>query len=230
MSTKRIITSAQVCCLFLTFLVFVANLATVEAQTDWGTQQQPAKRVKPPAYTPPPDKMIYFRPGPKEGSVGVSVTNVNYPGLPDNLNYLKQTIELLEDLGYNVPENNAQRAVEIRVAAKYTQVDNSQAVAGEVGSKTAAGAVLGALTGFAFGGGRGAAEGAAGGAAYGVTSGSAAPAVLRYLTVDFDISSKRGGTQLGQVSKDITNIDMRPEQYIDAVIADYLEAALAKRH
>ena len=162
--------------------------------------------------------------------MGVSVTNFNFPGLPHDLNYLKQTIELLEDFGYEVPDNAAQAAVQVRVTAKYAQVDNSQAVAKEVGGKTATGAVLGALTGLALGGGgRGAAEGAAGGAAYGVASGSTAPPVLRYLTVEFDISSKRGGTQTGRITKDITNIDMGPEQFIDAVIADYLEAALSKK-
>jgi len=230
MRTKRTITSSLVFCLFALFFICASCPATASAQTDWGTQQPAAKTAKPPAYSPPPDQMVYFRPGAKEGSVGVSVTNFNFPGLPHDLNYLKQTIELLEDFGYEVPDNAAQAAVQVRVTAKYAQVDNSQAVAKEVGGKTATGAVLGALTGLALGGGgRGAAEGAAGGAAYGVASGSTAPPVLRYLTVEFDISSKRGGTQTGRITKDITNVDMGPEQFIDAVIADYLEAALSKK-
>ena len=79
------------------------------------------------------------------------------------------------------------------------------------------------------GGGRGAAEGAAGGAAYGAASGSATPAVLRYLTLEFEISSRTGGAQTGQITKDLANIEMGPEEFIDAVIADYLEAALPKK-
>jgi len=234
MRRNRTITSTLFFCMFALLFVCVSCPATVDAQTDWGTQQPAAGTAKPPAYVPPPDQMVYFRPGPKEGSVGVSVTNFNFPGLPPNLNYLKQTIELLEDSGYAVPENGARAAVQVRVTAKYTQVDNSRAVANHVGGNAAAGAVLGALGGLAFGGGgRGAAEGAAagaaGGAAYGVASGSAIPPVTKYLTVEFDIASKRGGTQMGQITKDITSIDMGPEQFIDAVIADYLEAALPKK-
>ncbi|HYA41211.1 MAG TPA: hypothetical protein VEF34_07905 [Syntrophobacteraceae bacterium] len=232
MKTKRTITYSLVFCLSALLFVCISYSASVNAQTDWGTPQPAAKSAKPaaPAYTPPPDQMIYFRPGAKEGTVGVSVGNFNFPGLPPKLNYLKQTIELLEDFGYEVPDRAAQAEVQVRVTAKYAQVDNSQAVANEVGGKTAAGAVLGALTGLALGGGgRGAAEGAAGGAAAGVASGSTAPPVIKYLTVEFDISSKRGGTQTGRITKDITYIDMGPEQFIDAVIADYLEAALSKK-
>jgi outer membrane lipoprotein SlyB len=174
--------------------------------------------------------MIYFRPGAKERTVGVSVTNANFPGLPVNLRYLKQTDELLEDLGYTLPDNPSMGAVQVHVTANYTLVDNSQAIANEMGGKTVAGAALGALTGFIVGGGRGAADGAAGGAAVGLASGTTTPPAVKYLTVGFNIYSKRGGTQTGQITKDISNIDMGPEQFIDAVIADYLEAALAKRH
>ena len=126
---------------------------------------QPAKpAARPPAYTPPPDQTVYFRTGPKDRTIGVTASNFNVPGLPADLNYFRQTDEALEDLGYDVPNNPARAAVKVHVTVKYTQVDNSQAVAHEVGGKTAAGAVLGALTGLVVGGGRGAAEGAAGGA------------------------------------------------------------------
>ena len=189
-----------------------------------------AQGANPPAYSPPPDQTIYFRTGPKERSVGVTVTNFNVPGLPYNLTYLRQTIEALEDIGYEVPETPASAAVQVSVTAKYTEVDNSKAVANEVGGKAVAGAVLGALTGLALGGrGRGAALGAAGGAAFGVASGSSTPQVLRYLTLEFNVSSRKGGSQIGQVTKDITDLDIGMEEFIDAAIADYLEAAFPKR-
>ena len=191
---------------------------------------QDGRKAAAPAYTPPPDQMIYFRTGPKEKSIGVTASNVNVPGLAPNLNYLKQTIEALEDAGYEVPENPARAAVQVRVTVTYNQVDNSQAVAHETGGKAVAGAILGALGGLAAGGGgQGAAQGAAGGAAYGVSSGAATPRLVKYLTFDFDISSKKGGTQTGRVTKDITNIEMRPEEFIDAAIADYVEVSFPKK-
>jgi outer membrane lipoprotein SlyB len=175
--------------------------------------------------------MMYFRIGPKERSIGVTATNFNVPGLPYDINYLRQTIETLEEIGYEVPDTAAEAAVQVRVTAKYTQVDNSQAVAGEVGGRAAAGAVLGALTGLALGGGgRGAAQGAAGGAVFGAATGAAAtPPVLRYITLEFNVSSRKGGSRVGQVTKDITNLDVGMEQFIDATIAEYLEAAFPKR-
>ncbi|MGA2400585.1 MAG: complement resistance protein TraT [Syntrophobacteraceae bacterium] len=230
MRRNRSITSALVPCIFaLVFISLSCCPATTEAQHDWGAQSaKPA--AKTPAYTPPPDLMIYFRTGPKEKSVNVAATNINVPGLPSNLNYFKQTDEMLEDVGYVLPDNPARAAVQVRVNVKYTQVDNSQKVANEVGGKAIAGAVLGALTGLAAGGGgQGAAEGATGGAAYGVASGAAAPPVLKYLTFEFEISSKAGGTQVGQITKDITEPTMGVEEFIDAVIADYLEAAFPKK-
>ena len=230
MRRNRSITSALVPCIFaLVFISLLCCPATTEAQHDWGSQ--PSKQAaKAPVYSPPPDLMIYFRTGPKERSVNVTATNVNVPGLPYNLNYFKQTDEMLEDIGYVLPDNPARAAVQVRVTAKYTQVDNSQAVASEVGGKAAAGAILGALTGLAVGGGgQGAAQGAAGGAAYGVASGSDAPPVLRYVTLEFEISSKAGGTQVGQVTKDVTDPNLNLQEFIDAVIADYLEAAFPKK-
>jgi outer membrane lipoprotein SlyB len=217
------------CILAVAFISLLCFLATTQAQTDWGTQ--PAKpAAKAPAYTPPPDLMIYFRTGPKEKSIGVQVTNDNFPGLPRNLNYLKETIQYMEDNGYEVPDNPARAAIQVRVTAKYNQVDNSQTVAKQAGGRAAAGAVLGALSGLALGGGgQGAAQGAAGGAAAGAASGSDTPLVIKYLTLEFDISSSKGGTQTGQVTKDITNIDVRPEQFIDNTIADYLDAAFPKK-
>lgn len=213
------------CILAVVFISLSCLPATSEAQTD---RAKPG--AKTPAYTPPPDLMIYFRTGPKEKSIGVAVTNVNVPGLPHDLNYLKQTIEALEDIGYDVPENPARAAVQVRVNAKYNQVDNSQTVANETGHKAVTGAILGVLGGLASGGGgQGAAQGAAEGAASGLASGSATPALVKYLTLEFDISSSKGGTQTGQVTKDITNIDMRTDQFIDATIADYLEAAFPKK-
>ncbi len=219
------------CILALLFISLSCLPATTEAQTDWGSKPSKTTAAAP-AYTPPPDQMIYFRTGPKERSIGVTASNVNVPGLAPNLNYLKQTIEALEDAGYEVPENPARAAVQVRVNVTYNQVDNTPAVAHEAGSKAVAGALLGAIGGLvAGGGGQGAAQGAAGGAAYGLSSGAAVtPTVVKYLTFDFDISSKRGGTQTGRVTKDISNTDMKPEQYIDAAIADYLEASLPKKH
>jgi len=112
----------------------------------------------------------------------------------------------------------------------YTQVDNSQTVAHDVGSKAVTGAILGALGGLVSGGGgQGAAQGAAGGATYGAASGAATPTALRYLTLEFEISSKRGGTQTGRVTRNLAETDMGPQEFIDAVIADYLEASLPKR-
>ncbi len=211
------------CMLALAFICLSCCPATTEAQTS-----RTAAGAS--AYTPPPDLMVFFRTGPREKSIGVTVTNANFPGLPDNLNYLKQTIEALEDMGYDVPEDPARASVQVRVTATYNQVDNSPAVAKETGAKTVAGAILGALGGLASGGGgQGAAQGAAGGAAYGAASGSAAPVLVKYLTLEFDISSKKGGTQTGRVTKDITNIEMGPQEFIDAAIADYVEASFSKK-
>jgi outer membrane lipoprotein SlyB len=113
---------------------------------------------------------------------------------------------------------------------KYTQVDDRQAVANEVGTKAAVGTVLGALEGLAVGGGeRGVAMGAAEGASSGLASGSNIPTVLRYLTLEFDISSRRGGTQTGRVTKDIPDAELILEEFVDAAIADYIEAALPKK-
>jgi len=217
------------CILAAAFISLLCVPATTRAQADWGSQ--PAKpAAKPPAYTPPPDLMIYFRTGPKENSIGVQVTNYNVPGLPHNLNYLRQTIEALEDIGYEVPENPASAAVQVRVTAKYNLVDNSQAVAKEAGGRVLTGAVLGVLGGLASGGGgQGAAQGAAGGAAVGAASGTDTPGLIKYLTLEFEISSSRGGTQTGQITKDITNIEMRPDEFIDANIADYLEVSFPKK-
>ncbi len=214
------------CILAAAFISLLCFPATIQAQTD--RDAQPA--AKAPAYTPPPDVMIYFRTGPKEKTIGIQVTNVNVPGLPRNLNYLKETVQYMEDNGYEVPDNPAHAAVQVRVTAKYNQVDNSQTVAKQTGSKAVVGAVFGALSGLASGGGgQGAAQGAAGGAAAGAASGADTPLVVKYLTLEFDISSSRGGTQTGQVTKDITNIDVRPEEFIDNTIADYLDAALPKK-
>jgi hypothetical protein len=220
MKNNSSIKSALVPCILAAMFISLSCFpATTEAQT-----------AKTPAYTPPPDVNIYFRTGPKEKSLNVTATNFNYPGLPSNLNYLKQTDEMLEDIGYVEADNPALAAVQVRVTAKYTQVDNSKAVANEVGGRAATGAILGVLGGLASGGGgRGAAEGAAGGAAYGAASGATTPAVLRYLTLEFEISSKRGGTQTGRITKDLASTEMGPEEFIDAVIADYLEAALPKK-
>ena len=217
------------CILAVAFISLLCFPATTMAQTDWGTQ--PAKpAAKAPTYTPPPDLMIYFRTGPKENSIGVQVTNFNVPGLPHNLNYLRQTVETLEDIGYEVPESPSRAPVQVRVTAKYNQVDNSQAVAKEAGGRAITGAVLGVLGGLASGGGgQGAAQGAAGGAAAGVASGTDTPGLIKYLTLEFEISSSRGGTQTGQVTKDVTNIDMRPEEFIDATIADYLGVTFPKK-
>jgi hypothetical protein len=217
------------CMLALMFVSLACCPVPAVAQTDWGVQ--PAKpAARPPAYTPPPDQMIYFRTGHKEKAIGVTATNFNVPGLPVNLNYFRQTDELIEDLGYDIPDNPAHAPVQVRVTVKYTQVDNSQAAVNEVGGKTAAGAVLGALTGLVVGGGRGAAEGAAGGAAVGLTAGSTTPPVLKYLTLEFEVSSRTGGRQVGQITKDITDPpNMGMEEFIDAVVADYLEAALPKK-
>lgn len=234
MKKSSSIKSIMVPCMLAVALVSLLCLpATTLAQADWGNQ--PAKPAKPaaakaPAYTPPADLMIYFRPGPKERTVGVTVTNMNFPGLPTDLHYLRQTIEMLEDIGYEVPERAARGAVQVRVTAKYNQVDNSQAIAHDTGGKVVAGAILGVLGGLASGGGgQGAAQGAADGATAGLASGLATPALVKYLTLEFDISSGKAGTQTGHITKDMTNIDMGPEAYIDAVIADYLEASFPKK-
>ena len=217
------------CILAVAFISLSCFPATTEAQNDRGSQTaKPA--AKTPAYTPPPDLKIYFRTGPREKSINVTATNSNYPGLPSNLNYLKQTDEMLEDNGYVPADDPARAAVQVHVTAKYTQVDNSQTVANEVGGKAVTGAILGALGGLITGGGgQGAAQGAAGGATYGAASGATTPAVLRYLTLEFEISSKKGGTQTGRVTRNLAETEMGPEEFIDAVIADYLEASLPKR-
>jgi len=207
--------------------------AICPAQLDWGVDQaqtaRPAQPVRP-AYTPPPDSLIYFKCGQKERTVGVTATNFNVPGLPSYLNYLKITDEALEDNGYTLADRSSRAAINVRVTAKYNEVDNTKAVANEAGGKAAAGAVLGVLGALAGGGGgRDVAQGAAGGAAYGLASGTANEPVLRYLTLEFEISSKAGGVQTGQVTKDITDPTLRLEEFIDGVIADYLEAAFPKR-
>lgn len=151
------------CILSVAFISLSCFPATTEAQNDRGSQSsKPAAKTT--AYTPPPDLKIYFRTGPREKSVNVTATNVNYPGLPYNLNYLKQTDEMLEDNGYVEADDPARAAVQVHVTATYTQVDNSQAVANDVGGKAVTGAILGALGGLITGGGgQGAAQGAAGG-------------------------------------------------------------------
>jgi hypothetical protein len=53
--------------------------------------------------------------------------------------------------------------------------------------------------------------------------------VVKYLTLEFEISSSKGGTQTGQVTKDMTNIDLRPDEFIDVTIAEYLDAAFPKK-
>ncbi len=230
MKKNGFIRSSLVPCVLALVLISLPSFpATSQAQTDWGSQ--PAKpAARPPAYTPPPDQTVYFRTGPKDRTIGVTASNFNVPGLPADLNYFRQTDEALEDLGYDVPDNPARAAVKVHVTVKYTQVDNSQAVAHEVGGKTAAGAVLGALTGLVVGGGRGAAEGAAGGAAVGLASGAATSPVLKYLTFEFEFSSRTGARQVGQITKDITDPPtMGMEEFIDAVIADYVEAAFPKK-
>jgi outer membrane lipoprotein SlyB len=218
------------CILAVAFISLSCLPATAVAQYE--TDSQPAKRAaaKAPAFTPPPDLMIYFRTGPKEKTIGVTVTNVNFPGLPRNLTYLKQTIEALEDLGYDVPENSARAAVQVHVNAKYNLVDNSQKVANDTGNKVVTGAILGVLGGLVGGGGgQGAAQGAAGGAADALQNQAATSGIVKYLTLEFDISSSKGGTQTGQVTKDFTNTDMSTDKYIDAAIADYLEASFPKK-
>ncbi len=218
------------CILALVFISVSCCPATTEAQTDWGTQQtKPAVQARP-AYTPPPDLMIYFKCGRKEKTVAVTAANFNVPGLPAHLNYLKYTDEALADAGYELADSSARHAIDVRVTARCNEVDNSKAVANEMGNNAAAGAVLGVLGAFAGGGGgREAAQGAAGGAAYGLASGTANAPVLRYLTLEFEISSKAGGVQTGQVTKDITDPTLILEEFIDGAIADYLEAAFPKK-
>jgi hypothetical protein len=221
---------AVLCIPVLMFISLSCCPATTEAQSDWGSQ--PARQAKPaaPAYTPPPDRMIYFKCGPKEKTVCVTATNLNVPGLPPSLNYLKYTDEALDGIGYALTSSSARHAVDVRVTVKYIEVDNSKAVANEMGTKAAAGAVLGVLGALAGGGGgRDAAQGAAGGAADGLASGTANAPVLRFLTLEFEISSKAGGTQTGQVTKDITDPPSIMEEFIDGAIADYLEATFPKR-
>lgn len=230
MKKTSTIKSALVSCVIAVVFISLSYFpATTDAQTDSGTQ--PAKpAAKAPVYTPPPDQMIHFRTGPKEKSVNVTATNFNVPGLPHNLSYLKQTAEVLKDIGYVLADSPDHAAIQVRVTAKYTQVDNSQAVVNAENKRAAVGAVVGALEGLAAGGGeRGAAEGAAAGASYGLASGSNTPTVLRYLTLEFDISSRRGGTQTGRVTKDIPNPELIMEEFIDTAIADYIEAALPKK-
>lgn len=217
------------CILAAVFISLSCVPATIEAQTDWGKQSaKPA--AKAPAYTPPPDQTIYLRTGPKEKSVAITATNFNVPGLPSKLTYFKDTDGTVEDMGYVWADDPARAAIQIRVTAKYTQVDNRQAAANAVGSKAAAGAILGALGGLASGGGgRGAGQGAAGGASDVLSGGSDTPTVLKYLTLEFDISSKSGGTQTGRVTKDISDPEIRLEEFIDGAIAAYVEAALPKK-
>ena len=157
------------CIIALLFISLSCLPAITEAQSDWGSKpSKTTAAAKPPAFTPPPDQMVYFRTGPKEKSIGVTVLNANFPGLAPNLYYLKQTIEALEGIGYEVPENPARAAVQVRVTAKYNQVDNTPAVEKEAGGKAVAGAILGVLGGLASGGGGlGAAQGAAQGSSTG---------------------------------------------------------------
>ena len=183
-----------------------------------------------PVYTPPPDQLIYFKCGKKERSVSVRATSENVPGVSHNLKYLKYTDVSLGAGGYRLIDNPSRAAIKVRVIAKYNQVDNSQAVANEVGSKVATGAVVGILNALAGGGGgNDAAQGAAGGAADALASGSTTPPLLKYLTLEFEISSKAGGTETGRTTKDITNCNMTIEEFIDGAIGDYLEAALPQR-
>jgi len=219
--------------LFILVVVSISLLccpATAMAQQDWGGKQPQTSQPARPAYTPPPDAMIYFRCGPKEKTVDVQAVNFNVPGLPANLNYLRSTDEALEGIGYVLADRSTRVAIMVRVTAKYNEVDNSKAVANEAGGKAVGGAVLGVLGALAGGGGgRDVAAGAAGGAAYGLASGTANAPVLRYLTLEFEISSKAGGVQTGRVTKDITDPTLRLEEFIDGSIADYLEAALPKK-
>ncbi len=220
------------CILVLLAVSFALCPAVARAQVDWGTQPaKPAKQAAP-AYTPPPDRMIYFKCGPREKTVAVAAVNVNVPGLPPELNYLKSTDEALGDNGYDLCDMSARHAIDVRVNAKYNEVDNSKAVAHQAGAKVATGAVLGVLGALASGGGgRDVGQGAAGGAAYGLADATATPTspVTRYVTLEFEISSKAGGLQTGQVTKDISDPSLRLEEFLDGAIADYLEASLPKR-
>jgi outer membrane lipoprotein SlyB len=203
-------------CIFALFLAFLYCPAKVEAQ-------QPAK----PAYAPPPDLKIYFRPGPKERSISVTATNSNVPGVPANLTYLKQTYEMFEDIGFDIADNPNRAAIQVRATVSYNQVDNSQKVANTAGARAVTGAVAGALGGLMSGfSGRGIADSAAGGATAGAASAADQPLVQKYLTIDFEISSKKRDVQVGRVTKDITTNEMGPQELIDALIADYLEASL----
>jgi len=230
MKKNSSIKSALVPCILAVLFISLSCVpATVEAQTDRGGQQsKPAAKAQP--YTPPPDQMIYVRTGPKDKTVAVTATNFNVPGLPPNLTYFKDTDETLENIGYDTADNPARAAIQIRVTAKYTQVDPGQ-VAGQAAGKAATGAILGALGGLiSGGGGQGAAQGAAGGAAYGVTGGSGTPTGLKYLTLEFEVSSKRGGTQTGRVTKDISDPAITSlAEFIDSTIGAYIEAALPKK-
>jgi hypothetical protein len=174
--------------------------------------------------------MIYFKCGPKERTVAVAAVSVNVPGLPSNLNYLKATDEALGGIGYDLCDTSARHAIDVRVNVKYNEVDNSKAIANETGTKAVSGAVLGALSALVSGaGGQGAAQGAAGGAASGLASGTAGPTVTKYLTLEFEVSSKAGGLQTGQVTKDISDPSLRLEEFVDNAIADYVEAAFPKK-
>ena len=174
--------------------------------------------------------MIFFKCGPREKTVDVQAVNSNVPGLPARLDYLKITDEALGDNGYVLADRSTRAAINVRVTARYNEVDNRKAVANETGGKVVSGAVLGVLGALSGGGGgRDAAQGAADGAAYGLASGTANAPVLRYLTLEFEISSKAGGVQTGQITKDITDPTLRLEEFIDGVIADYLEAAFPRK-
>ncbi len=190
----------------------------------------PPQAAAKPVYTPPPDQLIYFKCGRKERSVSVRATSENVPGVSHSLKYLKYTDVSLGAGGYRLVDDPAHAAIKVRVIAKYNQVDNSQAVANELGSKVAAGTISGLLNAIAGGGGGNeAAQGAAGGAADALASGTTTPSLLKYLTLEFEISSKAGGTETGRTTKDITDCTMPIEEFIDGAIGDYLEAALPQK-
>ncbi len=222
------------CTIALLALSLTWGPASVQAQPDWGTQSSKSAKPAAPVYTPPPDRMIYFKSGPKERTVAVTASNVNVPGLPAELKYFKATDEALDGSGYDMCDTSARHAIDVRVTAKYNEVDNRKAASNAVGTKAVTGAVLGVLGALASGGGggaaaQGAASGAAGGAADGVANGAVPPPVLRYITLEFEISSKTGGVQTGQVTKDVSDPSLRLEEFVDNAVADYLEAAFPKK-
>jgi hypothetical protein len=225
---RRISAVASVCVLLVLALIWLSCCPEIslaqggrQSSSGPGPSGPPGGVSGPPPGpgSPAPDQMVYFRPGSKERWVGVTVINIGVPGLPSDLRDLRQTSSMLQNIGYKVPRNPSNAGIQVHVTARYAQMPSGEAPPAP--RYSAPGGVVGAVTGLLFGvGGPGPAT---------PPPPPSPPPMVSILTLEFDISSRGGGQQIGRITRDVTGMPVGPEQYIDAAIADYLQTALPRK-